>query len=122
MQFIGVLKRILPFFLTFAVGLFVASFFVTLPAAPKFERKHRGHKFAKCKKMYAENDQLRSENERLQMELEELRRMESVPHGHGWGSGDGIKLTVPAPPDAPLAPPLPPAPMRELKMKTVTVK
>ena len=32
----GFFKRIVPFFLTFAVGLFIASFFVTI-AAPNFQ-------------------------------------------------------------------------------------
>lgn len=61
----GLLKRLLPFFLTFAVGLFIASFFVTV-AAPNFEfnrgfRRHRQYD----QMMQFENQRLRDENARL---------------------------------------------------------
>ena len=64
----GFMKRIVPFFLTFAVGLFVASFFVTI-AAPKFEfnrgwRKHQQYH----RKMEFENQRLKEENSRLKAE------------------------------------------------------
>ncbi len=36
----GFAKRVLPFFLTFAVGLFIASFFVSI-AAPNFQFPNR---------------------------------------------------------------------------------
>ena len=62
-------KRIVPFFLTFAVGLFIASFFVTV-AAPNFRfnggwRKHREYH----RQMEFENQRLKEENFRLKREL-----------------------------------------------------
>jgi len=62
------IKRVLPFFLTFAVGLFIASFFVSI-AAPKFEfnrgwRKHQQYH----RMMESENRRLKEENARLKAE------------------------------------------------------
>ncbi len=67
----GFIKRILPFFLTFAVGLFVASFFVTI-AAPSFQfkrdwkRNHRQYD----RQREIEIQQLREENLRLKNEAQ----------------------------------------------------
>ncbi len=62
------IKRIVPFFLTFAVGLFIASFFVTI-AAPTFRFSLGGERFGRHQKyhrmMEFENQRLREENERL---------------------------------------------------------
>jgi hypothetical protein len=68
MQLKGVFKRIIPFFLTFALGLLVASFFVSVsaPNFGKFKRKN-------CRQVYRENFRLRMENERL---AERIRRLE----------------------------------------------
>ncbi len=62
------IKRVLPFFLTFSVGLFIASFFVSI-AAPNFQfnrgwRKHQQYH----RMMEFENQRLREENERLKAE------------------------------------------------------
>lgn len=59
------LKRVIPFILTFAFGLIIASFFVNI--MPNFEFK-RGKK--KCRKA---NQELRWENDRLRQENERLR-------------------------------------------------
>ena len=63
----GFTKRILPFFLTFAVGLFIASFFVSI-AVPSFHfpsgnsrRNHREYD----RQREIEIQQLRDENTRL---------------------------------------------------------
>ncbi len=62
------IKRVLPFFLTFAVGLFIASFFVSI-AAPKFQfnrgwRKHQHYH----RMMESEIQRLKEENTRLKAE------------------------------------------------------
>jgi hypothetical protein len=46
MQLKGLFKRVVPFFLTFALGLLVASFFVTV-AAPSFNFKDGKRKAAR---------------------------------------------------------------------------
>lgn len=108
MQYIGIIKRVIPFFLTFAAGLFIASFFVSL-SAPSFGgvRKDRSERHGKkhCK---SENERLRAENERLKSE-NELMKQTNVEINFG-----DLELDVPPPP--------PPPAVRELKMKTVTVK
>ena len=72
----GFIKRVLPFFLTFAVGLFIASFFVTI-AAPSFQFKNRN--WRKNHRQYdrqieSENQRLRDENFRLRKEIAEKDR------------------------------------------------
>lgn len=70
MQLKGFLKRALPFFLTFSVGLLVASFFVSI-AAPNFNFKKRNHR---CRE-YRENTRLRTEIDNLRRDNEALRRL-----------------------------------------------
>jgi len=63
-------KRVIPFFLTFAAGLFIASFFVTI-AAPSFQFKNRNWKRNHRqydRQMELENQRLREENMRLKSE------------------------------------------------------
>lgn len=69
----GFAKRVLPFFLTFAVGLFIASFFVSI-AAPSFQfpnrvsrKKHREYD----RQREAEIKQLRERNAELERRLAE---------------------------------------------------
>ena len=109
----AVFKRVVPFLLTLAAGLFVASFFVSL-AVPNFSGFRRGPtKMREYRKVKMENEDLRRENCRLKKELEEARSekrstsFESLP--------PDINLAVPPPP-------LPVAKLKELKMKTVQVR
>ena len=96
MQLKGFLKRALPFFLTFSLGLLVASFFVSI-AAPGFNFKRRGHR---CRE-YRENSRLRMENQNLRMDNESLRRqleeneLKTVP---------AFDLDVPPPPPPKMKP------------------
>jgi hypothetical protein len=73
MSYLAIFKRIIPFFLTFAAGLAVASIFVpiTAPSFPRSERQGRGRYHKELKR---ENESLRRENQRMKKELEELRR------------------------------------------------
>jgi cell shape-determining protein MreC len=95
----GFIKRILPFFLTFSLGLLIASFFVSI-AAPNFNFKKRGfNRHRKYdRRMEFENRQLRDENNRLKQQLLEKENQNL--------SED---LDIPAPP-------LPPK-MRKLVLK-----
>lgn len=76
MPLIGIIKRIIPFLLTFAAGLFVASFFVSL-WTPSFGRGTGGGRH-ECRRVRHENSELRIENERLKQEYFE-RLADSVP-------------------------------------------
>jgi hypothetical protein len=128
MQFIGVLKRVIPFFLTFAAGLFIASFFVTIAAPFEGVRKDRSHKWGKYNRLKVENERLKRENCRLKKELDETGsygRGSGVTRGSGTEYRHGathrnafqsdLDLAVPPPPP-------PPAPVREMKMRTVTIQ
>lgn len=93
MNFISIVKRVAPFALTFAVGLFIASFFVTV-AAPNFRfgrgfNKHR----EMDRQMRIENDRLREENNRLKNRLEEMQKRD-------WVIEPNIDVPLPPPPPA----------------------
>jgi hypothetical protein len=98
----GIFKRVFPFLLTFAAGLFVASFFVTV-ATPNFSiRSNRGsYRFGELQRLRIENRELRETNCRQRRELEELRRKAAT-----WDQGE-LPFTVP-PVDLDAPPPPPP--------------
>lgn len=84
MNAVGIIKRVLPFFMTFVAGLVIAGFFVPL-TAPSFNFS-RGKRHHECRKIRFENRQLRQENERLRTENAEvlslsgeIRRSTDVP-------------------------------------------
>jgi hypothetical protein len=104
MNFVSLIKRVAPFVLTFGVGLFIASFFVTV-AAPKLDfnrgfSRHREYH----RRIESENQRLRQENERLKNRLAEMEKRD-------WVLGT---VDVPMPPAPPAAPTMP--------MKTVPSK
>ena len=90
----GLLKRMLPFFATFAVGIFVASFFVSIGSSSF------GHsKSGKCR----HEMQLREENLRLQYELDSMRHEQmNVPYfeGEDWEVPNVEEPVLPPPPAA----------------------
>jgi hypothetical protein len=94
----GFLKRVLPFFLTFAVGLLIASFFVSITPNFKFEKRggwnrHRAYH----QRLEFENQRLREENNLLKKQLLEEQTLPPV-------LPDGIENSVPrvvTPSDAP---------------------
>lgn len=72
MKFSCVLKRFVPFFAALTIGLFVASFFVTV-AMPRFRAERHGHNHRNFRYgMKMENDRLREENESLRRRIAEL--------------------------------------------------
>ena len=93
----GFIKRFLPFLLTFAAGLFIASFFVNI-AAPfsGFSRGERRNGYIRM---------LRMENQRLQDRVEELEQVKTVTP-----CTEAIEPWEDVPPPAPPAPhnPAPP--------------
>jgi hypothetical protein len=65
------LGRLLPFFATFLIGVFVASFFVTIGRPGFGGRRHRH--FEEDRQMRVELERLRDENNRLKDQVNELR-------------------------------------------------
>jgi len=101
MSFLGLVKRIAPFFLTFAAGLFIASFFITLPtwSFPK-----RGENRWNKRQYREEIERLRERNAYLEKRNAEYERMtlRIEPNFE--------KLEVPPPPMPPMPPKAPIAP------------
>jgi len=95
------LKRALPFFVTFALGLVIASFFIDV-SAPSF----RGSRFKKCReagRLRTENEQLRNENLRLRNELESLHS-DGIGMRHPGEEDWKRDLELMVPPPVPVAP------------------
>lgn len=75
MFYTGLFKRIIPFVLTFAAGLLVASFFVSVGLPNLNLRSERKwHKCHQKRQLKIENDQLRETVRDLRKENDELRR------------------------------------------------
>lgn len=91
----GFIKRFAPFFLTFGLGLLVASFFVSV-AAPRLNFK-RSWKHRDYHRMKHENRMLKEKVRQLESELKEQK----------FGEIQSIELNVQPPPMPPL-PPMPP--------------
>ena len=105
MSYLAIFKRIIPFFLTFAAGLFIASFFVTI-ATPNFGSVERGKKWRYYNEMRRENENLRRENCRLKREKEQHRRDAE--------NDDFTKLKLVLP-EVEVDVPAPPAPPRAIR-------
>jgi len=95
----GLIKRALPFIATFAVALFITSFFVDLNR-PRFGRGRWQGGRQEMMRLRAENERLRAENELLRAENEMREAPMSMRH-----PGDvDLNFEVPPPPIAPVAP------------------
>ena len=100
MKYFGFLKRFVPFIVALGIGLFIASFFVTL-SAPKVEiRSNWKHK--KHSRLHRENRRLKRENCRLKKESRKKRRRVITIER---------RLNVPPPPPQPVKPIAPEAPV-----------
>lgn len=107
MNVMAVVKRVLPFLATFAVGIFIASFFVTI-AAPSFKSNGCRRK-GEFRRLKVENEQLRNENLRLRNELDSKNfSLDELPrhpgHEHFQGLGPEFPVEIPLPPPPPAAP------------------
>lgn len=100
MRSTGWIKRLLPFVATFAVGVFIASFFVDIGASG--DRCRRGKKRHEMQRLRAEVDELRNENLRLRNQMESTDGQ--VKHEMLFHEWEGTALDgLPVPP-APVAP------------------
>jgi len=95
----GWLKKMLPFMATFALGVFIASFFVSVGPRFGFSERRMQH-FQEMQRLRIENEELRQENERLKNKFE--RRMaDRWEVGDEMSGPDGEMLSVPPPPPMP---------------------
>lgn len=103
----GLAKRLLPFFATFAIGLFIASFFVSV-GAPGFRFHGRGwERHQMFERLQIENEQLKNENLRLKNENNHSRFERSIDLQTGEEVDSLMPLEAPHPqplPGRPLAP------------------
>jgi len=75
MFYTGLFKRIIPFVLTFAAGLLLASFFVSItPNFKSWRSDRRGGKCHEKRQLWIENESLRERLRDSEGELRELRR------------------------------------------------
>jgi len=98
----------LPFLATFAVGIFIASFFVSI-SGPNFRGRGWGGRHQEMKRLRLENEMLRNENLRLknQMETEAWVPMDVPTVSHDHFSNHGPEVPVEGPP--------PPPPVRKIR-------
>ena len=68
----GLLKRMLPFFATFAVGIFVASFFVNI-GGPRFGHREGGKCRHEMRELRYEYEQQREEIRQLREQLDDVQ-------------------------------------------------
>ena len=105
MQYTGFIKRFLPFALTFAAGLFIASFFVTI-GFPKIGSRHRENRQVQIRELRNEVQQLRKEKCDLRRQLEEMKanpsNMDTIPM-----APEDMDFSMPVPPPVPVAPAAP---------------
>lgn len=107
MQYTGFIKRFLPFALTFAAGLFIASFFVTI-GFPKLGSRHRERRHHEMHELRNEVEQLRKEKCDLRRQLEDKKTSQDLENT--FDAPSAVELSVPPP--VPIAPAAPKAPHR----------
>jgi hypothetical protein len=101
----GFLMRMLPFFATFAVGIFIASFFVNI-GGPGF--RGRGNRFHEMQRLRVENEQQRNEILRLRTELES--EWGNCGDSHRMFHDEWMNRGPEFPVETPPAPPMPVSP------------
>ena len=103
---LGVFKRVVPFLLTFAAGLFIASFFVSIvPNFDNWRETRRSHRCREKQQIRMEMDELRDKIRTLRQENQELRR-----------TADSFELAIPEIPAVDsMEAPHPPAPPKRPK-------
>ena len=100
MSYLQVFKRIIPFFLTFAAGLLIASIFVPI-TGPSLRNADRVGKWRHHKECKREKESLRRERDRLKEEIEQLRREAADVEFRTLEYGvPEIRIEAPVPPPA----------------------
>lgn len=100
----GLLKRFIPFFLTFAAGLLIASFFVPILPNMSFRGGRRKHR-EQDRQREVEVQRLLDENYNLKLQLEEIRKNQMEDN---WDGRVGVLPLLHELPAEPPPPPMPP--------------
>lgn len=100
MLYTGFIKRILSFALTFAAGLFIASFFMPIGMPGS---RHRERRQNEMREMRIEVEQLRKEKCELRRQLEEAKSNPTTWEEPLNLDGDA-EMMAPVPPPVPVAP------------------
>ena len=100
MLYIGFFKRIIPFVLTFAAGLFIASFFVSV--VPNFDNWRDGRR-SRCRERQqrVELEQLREKVRTLRKENDSLRRSATNIEQYFQDAVPPVEMEIPQPPPPP---------------------
>lgn len=99
----GFIKRIVPFFLTFAAGLLIASIFVPL-SFPNLKMPSRGsHKYREVQRLRSELKESRKENCDLKKKNRELEQ-NAINTEFDFDGVPPVAIDAPPPPPAPRAP------------------
>lgn len=103
----GFIKRIVPFFLTFIAGIFIASIFVPL-SMPNLRMPSRGsHKYREVQRLRTELQESRRESCELKKEIRELKQNAVNAEFDVYEAVPPVVLDAlhpPPPPRAPRAP------------------
>jgi hypothetical protein len=100
----GLLKRFIPFFLTFAAGLLIASFFVPILPNLSFRSGRKKHREQDWQRE-VEVQRLLDENYNLKLQLEEIRKNQMEDN---WDGRVGVLPLLHEVPAEPPPPPMPP--------------
>ena len=100
----GIIKRVVPFFLTFIAGLFIASIFVPL-SFPNLKMPTRGsHKYREVQRLKSELKESRKESCDLKKEIRELKQNAINAESDVFEGVPPVAIDAPPPPPAPRAP------------------
>lgn len=100
----GIIKRVVPFFLTFIAGLFIASIFVPL-SIPNLKMPTRGsHKYREVQRLRSELKESRKESCELRKEIRELKQNAVNVEYDVFEGVPPVAVDAPPPPPAPRAP------------------
>ena len=104
MFYTGLFKRVIPFVLTFAAGLFVASFFVSL-AVPDLTKWREARREARSNKHWHQKNQIRMEMDELRETIRLLKEENAQLRRSATEAEDAVTGETPFTLDAPPPPP-----------------
>src|SRR5260221_4699893 len=98
----GIFKRLAPFFLTLAAGIFIAGLFIDI-SSPFAFRPMRMNRMREMDRLRIENEQLNRENQNLRRQLA-IHERDAIYNYDLTAPGPAPNLDVQPPPPARVAP------------------